>query len=82
MISVADLEAELEGACMDALDGSPAGPRLYARVRRVVGARLRRAGVVADVSVGPGAAADTVQIEIAVRGHPTVERVRVSVEAR
>lgn len=78
MNGIAGLKTELELACMDALGGDPAGPRLYARLRRVVEARLRRLhGVGWSIAVGPGATSDEVLVQVDLRTARRVERIRL-----
>jgi hypothetical protein len=83
VVDVAQLQAEIEGACMDAIDGSPPGPRLYATMRRVVEARLRRLGNQAtwQIAVGPGATDEEVFVEVFLRTPRRVERIRVTTTA-
>ena len=83
MKGIADLEIELELACMDALCGDPSGPRLYARLRRVVEARLRRLhGVDWSIAVGPGGSEDEVLVQVELRTPRKVERIRLGIMSR
>ncbi len=80
MMRLDELEAELELACMDALQGDPVGPRLYGRLRRVVEARLRRMpGVRWSIAVGPGETPDEVVVQVDLRTQKKAERIRVHV---
>ena len=80
VVRIDELRAELELACVDALGGDPAGPRLYARLRRVVESRLRRlSGVDHSIAVGPGATVDEVLVEVELRTPRRVERIRLDV---
>lgn len=82
MTDLARIEAELQDACINAIDGSSPGPMLYKRVRRIVEARLRR--VVRGrftVEVGPGAVPEEVSVTVLVQTPRRVERVSVNVDA-
>ena len=83
MSGIAELEVELELACLDALGGDPTGPRLYARLRRVVEARLRRLqGVDWSITVGPGATEDEVLVRVDLRTPRRTERIRLGITSR
>lgn len=75
---ISELQTELELACADALQGDPAGPRLFGRLHRVVEARLRRLqGVRWSIQVGPGATSDEVLVRIELRTPRRVESIRI-----
>ena len=80
MNGIDELKVELELACADALQGDPSGPRLYARLRRVIEARLRRLPRVRyGIAVGPGATPDEVLVEVELHTPRRVERIRLDV---
>ncbi len=74
-----DLEAELELAVMDALDGRPATPGVLKTVRRVVEARLRpRFG--RDLrAIGVRTDGETVFVDLEIAEGPRVRSVRVRI---
>jgi len=69
------IEALLQDAVLDVIDGSPPGPLFASRVQRVCIEALRRAGVDAQVHTDPSGQRVTVQVRVGRR----VEQVVVTV---
>jgi len=72
------IEAILQDAVLDVLDGSPPGPLFATRVQRVCIEALRHAGVRAKVHTDPTGQQVTVLVQVGKR----VERVVVTVVPR
>lgn len=79
-IPALDLEAELEGALLDATNGDPPGPMLGRRLERVAREILLRRGLgSARVVVSSGPAGTEVQVLLPT-GPATVRTLRVTVD--
>ncbi len=85
-VLASQIEEIVQGVVLDSLDGSPAGSMLYARLRRIIEARLRRASGGPwrhvqgwTIDVGPGSDASEVSVVIRVQVGRRVEAVRVTV---
>jgi hypothetical protein len=80
------VRAALEEACRDCIDGSPPGPMLYRRIRRVAEARLRRLGGRGitgwTIEVSAGATPDEVLVDLRIQTPQRVESVRMSLSMR